>query len=56
MRIVTYMHEIAIFFIIFNFCYECARDLISLPVDQKYEMKENDKNYENRPIFTIVVP
>ena len=28
----------------FNFCYECARDLISFPVDQKYEIiNENDK-------------
>ena len=28
----------------YNFCYICARDLISFPVDQKYEsINENDK-------------
>ena len=26
----------------YNFCYECARDLILFPVDQKYEMKWNE--------------
>ena len=28
----------------YNFCSECARDLTSFPVDQKYELiNENDK-------------
>ena len=41
----------------YNFCYECARDLISFPVDQKYDIiNQNDKNYENCPIITTVVP
>ena len=31
----------------YNFCHECARDLISFQVDQKYEMIcENDKNID----------
>ena len=34
---------------IHNFCYKCARDLISFLVDQKYEsINENDKHFENR--------
>ena len=49
------MHEIANL-TTYNFCYECARDLISFPVDQKYELRhENDKKLENRPIITVVV-
>ena len=29
----------------YNFCYECARYLISFPADQKYEsINENDNN------------
>ena len=41
----------------YNFCYEYARGLINFPVDQNYEIiNQNDKNYENRPIITTVVP
>ena len=42
----------------YNFCYECAREIISFPVDQKYEIiNENDNNKnENRPIIMAVVP
>ena len=41
----------------YNFCYECATDLISFPVDHKYEIRhEYDKRIENRPIITAVVP
>ena len=39
----------------YYFCYECARDLISVPVDQKYEMIIK-KKIENRPINTAVLP
>ena len=43
--------------IAYNFCYECARDLISSSVDEKYEIiNEIDKNFENRPIITTVAP
>ena len=41
----------------YNFCCECVKDLISFPVDQRYEIIiENDKNIENRSIITTVVP
>ena len=41
----------------YNLCYECARNLISFPLDQKYEIiNEIDTKIENRPIITTVVP
>ena len=50
--VVIYMHEIA-----YKFCYECARDPICFPVDQKYEIiNKNYKKLENRPIIMAVVP
>ena len=46
-----------IFLIPFKSCYECASDLISFPVGQKYEIiNANEKNFENRSIITTVVP
>ena len=39
------MHEIGNLLSALNFCYECARDLVSFSVDQKYEIiNENYKN------------
>ena len=39
-----------------NFCCEYAKDLISIPVDEKYEMIiKNDHNFENRHVITTVV-
>ena len=48
------MHEIANLVTVHNFCYECARELLSFPVDQKYEIiNEKDKN---GPIITTMIP
>ena len=38
----------------YNVCNECARDLISFPVDQKYKIINGNYNkIENRPRITI---
>ena len=40
-----------------HFWYNWARDMILFSFDQKYEsINENDKIFENRLIFTAVVP
>ena len=55
-KIVIYKHEIEIR-TNYTLCCECARDLISFPVYQKYKMIfDNDKNFENRPIIMTVTP
>ena len=41
----------------FFFCCDCARVLISFPLDQKYTIIiVNDKKFQNRPIITTMVP
>ena len=40
-----------------HFWYNWARDMNLFSFDQKYESdNENDKNFENQPIITAVVP
>ena len=44
MKIDTYMHDNCKSLTDYNFCYECSRDLISFPVDQKYEFVNEIEN------------